>query len=164
MRKKFNLFNNSFRNGNIGEGIIAKRVSESFYKNNPRKPRKKNFYNILFLNYFWNKLIFKPESFTLPPQTTINKIWSEETGISADKIITSILAEKFGLLNNSTELFNALEESHKIYHEDFPGDFVLEFQGERLGMAILDICYISNQEARLIYRFNPEIKNFNGLF
>lgn len=162
MRINVDLFNSSFRNRVSGGQIIANPVNERIYS--PPKIRKRKIKNILCLKYFWNRLLFLPESFTHPPQTPINNIWLEETGISEVRLVRSVLAEKLGLPYNSTKLYIALEESHKIYHEDFPGDFVLEFKGERLGMAILDICYNINQVASPIYRFNPEMKNFKGLF
>ena len=57
-----------------------------------------------------------------------------------------------------------MRNSNKIFHEDYPGDFILEYQGKRLGLMLLDTCYDSNSEAKLIYRFNPNLKSFQGLF
>lgn len=162
MKIKPDLLNSSFNNAYLGEDVISGLLSRELYKNSFKKTQKKK--GINFLKLFWNKLLFIPESFSSEPQTPINKILLKEIGISSDEMISSVLSEKLRLPINSTNLISALKETNKIFHEDYPGDFVLEYQGERLGMAILDICHNSNLEATPIYRFKPEIKNFRGLF
>ncbi|MGA8855252.1 MAG: hypothetical protein WB492_13840 [Christiangramia sp.] len=113
---------------------------------------------------FWEKLIHKPHSFTQTPNTSISTIMQESGGISTSGIIKSILSEKLNLPKDSEALIEAIEKSNKIFHEDYPADFILEYQGERLGMALLDICYDSNRQPKPVYKFNENLKSFSGLF
>ena len=88
----------------------------------------------------------------------------ESGGISTSGIIKSILSKKLNLPKDSEALIEAIEKSNKIFHEDYPADFILEYQGERLGMALLDICYDSNRLPKPVYKFNENLKSFSGLF
>src|SRR5690606_41347364 len=98
----------------------------------------KDFRNFNFLNHYWKKLIFNPQSFTHSPNSDINSILEEEIGPLAYDAINSVLSKKLELPLNSEELLKASEASIKIYHEDYPFDFILEYKGERLGMMMLD--------------------------
>lgn len=117
-----------------------------------------------FLSIFWNKLIKTPQSYIQKPNTDISKILSEENGLCSNNLLSSVLSNKLEIPENSSALKSALEKCNKIFHEDFPGDFVLEYSGDRLGMFLVDICYDSQGNSKLLYRFRPEIKNFRGLF
>jgi hypothetical protein len=86
-----------------------------------------------------------------------------EKEILAANMVKTVLSRILELPMDSKKLSNATENSNKIFHEDYPFDFILEYQGKRLGMMLLDICYNSNNEKKLIYRFNPNLKSFQGL-
>ena len=116
------------------------------------------------LSQFWNLLIAKPESLSQKLNSCISEILEEEKGISANEMITKILSEKLSLEQDSAEVLEAVEKSNQIYHEDFPGDFILEYNGTRLGLFLIDVCYDSSNEATPIYRFRPNLKSFHGLY
>jgi hypothetical protein len=120
------------------------------------------YYNSLI--NFWNRLIFKPKSITQKPNASIFSILEKEKNKLTTDIVKSILSKKLNLSMTSPDLSLALEKSNKIYHEDFPWDFILEYDGERLGIVLLDFCYNSNEESIPIYRFNPDIKSFRGMY
>lgn len=116
------------------------------------------------LSDFWKRLVLKPHSFPQKPQISISKILEEEKGILASNQIKFVLSKKLELPLDSKELLAAMDNSCKIFHEDFPGDFILEYQDERLGMMMLDICFDSHNQAKPVYKFNPRLKSFQGLF
>lgn len=116
------------------------------------------------LSQFWNLLVARPESLSQKPNSCISEILEEEKGISANEMITKILSEKLGLEQDSAEVLNAVEKSNQIYHEDFPGDFILEYNGTRLGLFLSDVCYDSSNEVTPIYRFKPDLKSFHGIY
>ncbi len=116
------------------------------------------------LSHFWNLLIARPESLSQKPNSCISEILEEEEGNSAKEMITKILSEKLSLEKDSAEVLKAVEKSNQIFHEDFPGDFILEYNGTRLGLFLSDVCYDSSNEATPIYRFKPDLKSFNGLY
>lgn len=117
-----------------------------------------------FWNHFWRRLVYTPLSFPQSPNTPISTILEEDMSRLATDSIRSILSKKFELLTSSEELTSALENVSKIFHEDFPYDFILEYKGERLGLMVLDKCYTSVGEEILIYKLNHHITNFRGLF
>lgn len=115
-------------------------------------------------NHFWKRLVFQPLSFPQNPHTPIFNLLEEDIESLAFNSIRSVLSKKLELSMSSEELSKAIENSIKIFHEDFPYDFILEYNGERLGLMLLDKCFTSMGEAELIYKFNPHITNFRGLF
>ncbi|WP_026839410.1 hypothetical protein [Gillisia sp. JM1] len=131
--------------------------------------KKTNSYNwkiegIETLNSFWNRLVSDPESFNQNLGENISTILEKEKMLSASLKVQSVLSRELLLANNSELLLNAIEKCNKIFHEDFPGDFILEYNGNRLGMFLLEICYDFQNKANIDYKFNPEIKSFKGLF
>jgi len=117
------------------------------------------------LSDFWNRLVTTPKSYQHNPNATVSLILQKEKDISASKIIKSVLSRKLGLLNNSKAIQQeVLEKCHKIFHEDFPGDFILEHNGDRLGLFLMDTCYDTHGKAHINYKFEPSIKDFSGLF
>lgn len=112
---------------------------------------------------FWDRLLYKPQSFNQNPNAVISSILLEEKGIAATEVIKSVLSRRLNISKNSTRINNAIKETRKIFHEDFPADFILEYQGERLGMMLLDICYDSNKNPQPVYRFNTNLKSFKGM-
>lgn len=162
MKINLDLLSSSFTSSTIAESVPCKPESENLDIYSSQKFQTKKIKNFNLLN-FWNKLILTPESFSSGHKTPIHAILEKEIAISSIEIISSVLSEKFEFPLNSEILSIAVEDSRKIYHEDYPYDFVLEYKGERLGMVILDFCSNSNEEASPQYRFNPHIKSFHGI-
>ena len=157
-----NSGNNSYL---LDEDIQYNKVFEKLFNDFSTllKP-KKNIRNSNFLNNLWRKLVSDPSSLTQNQNPAISNILEKETGSLVSDAVNSVLSEKLELPTNSKKLSVANEESIKIFHEDYPGDFILEYKGERLGLMMLDKCFNSKGEAHLIYRFNPQIQSFRGLF
>lgn len=165
MKGTSDLLDNSFENiFFFNEGLLAETVKQYLLLDAPQKNEKTQKQPSNPLTNFWKKLIFKPDIFPQSPNTSIYNILEEEKGEMATNVISSVLSKKLELSLNSAALALAMENSIKIFHEDFPWDFILEYNGERLGMVLLDICYNSNNEPVPIYRFNPYLKSFQGLF
>lgn len=160
MKINLDLLSSSFTNSTIVDSLQPE--SETKQIKTSQKPEYKNFN---FLN-FWNRLIFAPECFSSGLKTPIHihTIVEKEIPISSIEIISSVLSEKFGFPKNSITLSNAVEAARKIFHEDHPYDFVLEYNGERLGMVVLDFFSNSNEEGLPLYKFYPHIKSFHGLY
>ena len=162
MKSNSYLLENSIENSCLfDKALLSKNAKEKLPVDFSQKVKIKNFN---FLNNFWNRLLFKPQSFPQKQNASISSLLEEEIGILASRSIKSALAETLELPIDSKKLFNAIQNSNKIFHEDYPGDFILEYQGKRLGMMLLDICYNSNNEAKPVYRFNPNLNSFQGLF
>lgn len=165
MKSNSDLLDNSVENSYlIDEGSLSTTEKEKLLIDFSQKVEIKKIKNFNFLNYFWNRLVCKPQSFPQKQNARISSLLEEEKGILASRFIKSVLSEILELPIDSKKLSNAVLNSNKIFHEDYPGDFILEYQGKRLGMMFLDTCYNSNSEAKLTYRFNPNLKNFQGLF
>jgi len=117
-----------------------------------------------YLNRLWERLIFWPLSFQQNQNSHISNILEEETNLLASESIRAVLSDKLELPLNSKNLSEVIKDSFKIFHEDFPYDFILVYKGERLGMMMLDKCLNSNGDEKLMYRFQPHITSFRGLF
>lgn len=151
-----------FLNGHLPfSNLKDLRSEESLQK---KQYKNKNKSTSKYLNRFWNRLIGNPESFSQHPNYYISDILEEEKNICANEKIASILSDKLNLAQNSDELYKAVKNSIKIFHEDFPGDFILEYNGTRLGLFLLDICYDLNNNGTPVYRFKSNLKSFDGLF
>jgi len=124
------------------------------------KPSSFNF----FLNNFWNRLVTKPEAFKQQINTSVYHLLEEERGLAASNLIQTVLAKHLNISTASGELNKATLKSNKIYHEDFPGDFILEYNGDRLGLFLLDICQDSKGNHTTNYQFKSHIKSFKGLY
>jgi hypothetical protein len=122
---------------------------------------KSNFSNLI---EFWKRLVSKPQSLPQSSNSRISIILEDQKNIPPTQIIKSVLSKKLELPLDSIKLSMALEKCNKIFHEDYPFDFILEYEGKRLGMILLDRCYNSKNEEKLIYRFNSDLKSFEGLF
>lgn len=161
MKINLDLLSSLFTNSIIVDSLPPE--SETKQKKISQKPEYKSLKNFNFLN-FWNRLIFAPECFSSGLKTPIHTIVEKEIAISSNEMISSVLSEKFGFPKNSITLSNAMEATRKIFHEDHPYDFVLEYNGERLGMVVLDFFSNSNEEALPLYRFYSHVKSFHGLY
>lgn len=165
MKSNSDLLDNSVENSYLfDEGLLSKTVKEKLLIDFSQEDKIKKIKYFNFLNNFWNRLVSRPQSFPQKPNASISSLLEEENGISASPFIRSVLAGILELPIDSKKLSNAMQNSNQIFHEDYPCDFILEYQGKRLGMMLLDIYYNSNSEAKLIYRFNPNLKSFQGLY
>jgi len=117
-----------------------------------------------YLSQFWKSLIHDPLSLNQNHNVEICRILETETELLISESIKVVLSRELELPLNSNEISKAIEDSVKIFHEDYPYDFILEYNGRRLGMMLLDKCRNSNGVEEFIYKFNPDIKTFRGLF
>jgi len=133
----------------------TKRTTNFSYKNILRSYQ--------FINNFWNKLISKPDSFGAEMNPDIFQILNEDQGSSATKMITTVITQKLQNSIKSTNLREVIANCNKIFHEDFPGDFILELNGNRMGMFLFDVCYDSNGKPNVNYKYKPEMNSFKDL-
>lgn len=126
--------------------------------------REKRWGSFNCLNNFWNRLISETLSFPHTPNSSISSMLDDEKELLVSHAVRSVLSNHLELPLDSKKLFKLTQECNKIFHEDYPFDFILEYQGKRLGMLLLDKCYNSENQEKLIYRFNPKLKSFDGLF
>jgi len=162
MKSNSDLLDNSVENSD--KGLLLKTVKEKLPIDLSKEVEINKIKNFKFLNDFWNRLVSKPQSFPQNRNASISSLLEEEKGILISRFIGSVLSGILELPLDSKKLSNAVENSNKIFHEDYPFDFILEYQGKRLGMMLIDISYNSKSEAKLIYKFNPNLKSFQGLF
>ncbi len=104
----------------------------------------------------WRRLITNPFKDNHQEEATIYDIFKEDMPIH--ELVKMVLVQKDKLHASAQELQDAVLESNKIFHEDYPGDFILEFKGERLGMFILNNPRAG--EEALNYIFKPGLKSF----
>ncbi len=155
-----NFVGNSYLSDDIKSDNVDKKLPSTLTSDN----KARGLGQFKLLNDFWKRLIFRPTSFPQNPNSNISNILEEETGMMASESIKSVLSNHLDLPIESKNLSEIINNTFKIFHEDFPFDFILEYNGKRLGMMLLDRCNNSNGEEKLIYRFQPHIKNFRGLF
>jgi hypothetical protein len=148
----------------MDENLLLKTKKENLIEDFPKDINKNKLKKFKSLNIFWNRLVSRPQSFAQKPNSSISSMLDEEKNLLASYFIRSVLSEKLELPLNSKKLSEAMQECNKIFHEDYPFDFILEYQGKRLGMLILDKCYDSNHQEKLLYRFRSNLKSFEGLF
>ncbi|MDT0675851.1 hypothetical protein [Autumnicola musiva] len=111
----------------------------------------------------WKKLIACPENDPHDGESTIYDIVQQEGNISLYQLINNVLAEKLNIAHDSPELEAAIHDSNKIFHEDFPGDFILEYEDDRLGMFLLESQKKLDQvesDEEVTYTFRPDYKSF----
>ncbi|MDT0686043.1 hypothetical protein [Autumnicola psychrophila] len=117
-----------------------------------------------FLNT-WQKLIDAPQSFPEQELTPVSTyVIREDSQQAEESMLREILCNTLNLESGSYELTQALEVTNKIYHEDFPGSYILEYKGDRLGMFFLDIRKRVNGISEVNYEFLPQVKTFKYLF
>jgi hypothetical protein len=165
MKHDFHLVDESAPNSNLfnNENLLLKSKKEQPPENLSKKVDTNNLGIFNSLSNFWKRLVSNPLSFPQTPNSSISSMLEDEKEILAANMVKTVLSRILELPMDSKKLSNATENSNKIFHEDYPFDFILEYQGKRLGMMLLDICYNSNNEKKLIYRFNPNLKSFQGL-
>lgn len=159
MKRNFNLVEDLYKKNYRGNSFNKENSSNEFlYSNNHYQSE---IYNNLM--QFWKRLVARPSSYPQNQHLRISTILEEELGIQCSNLIKFILSRKLRLTEDSQELLQAIEACNQIFHEDYPGDFILEYNDERLGMMILANCGNSKNKFELEYKFNPGLKSFRGL-
>ena len=109
----------------------------------------------------WQTLIMNPLYFSYDSETSVEDvILREQSKFHETQMLKMVLSKEFDFDLNSIEVLNATKNCRKIFHEDYPGNYILEFQGNRLGMFELSICKNSLNEYNLKYHFKSNIKRF----
>ncbi len=166
MKNHSYLVDESAHNSDLlnGENLLLKSKKEQAPENLSQDVDKNNLRYFNSINKFWKRLVSKPLSFSQTPNASISSMLDEEKDLLASHFIRSVLSKSLDLPLNSKKLSSAMQECNKIFHEDYPFDFILEYQGKRLGMLLLDKCYDSDNQGKLLYRFRSNLKSFEGLF
>ena len=111
---------------------------------------------------WWQRLIHDPESFPQSEDTPVgNMVMQKESQIYENELIKNVLSRFLNLANDSVEVLRAMKKSNKIFHEDFPGNYILEYKGNRLGMFFLRTAKGLNNSYDVSYEFNPKVKSFD---
>ncbi|MBI6116585.1 hypothetical protein [Salegentibacter maritimus] len=153
---------NSYSFKDLNSVLENKKEEELKKPHENNNSKKSNLFSVLIS--FWNRLVATPKNFPQAAHTEISSILKTEKNIVADKKIKLVLSKILDLPVDSENLLKAVANSKKIFHEDYPFDFILEYQNKRLGMMLLDVCYNEKNQEEIDYNFNPELKSFKGLF
>ena len=113
---------------------------------------------------WWNRLITEPESFPHSDDTPLSKmVLQKESQIYENELVRSVMARFLNMAQDSVELLRAVAKSNKIFHEDFPGNYILEYKGKRVGMFWLKSEPGINGSVDVSYEFHPQIKSFKWM-
>ena len=87
MKSNSDLLDNSVENSYLfDEGLPTKIAKEKLLMDFSQEVEIKKIKNFNFLNYFWNRLVAKPQSFPQKQNASISSLLEEEKGISLYKI------------------------------------------------------------------------------
>ncbi|HEA31084.1 MAG TPA: hypothetical protein ENH91_14015 [Leeuwenhoekiella sp.] len=113
-------------------------------------------------NSFWQKLILSPESNKEADNTSLNQlIIKKEGSIYENDFLRGVLAETLQLDEKSSLLNKALDTCTKIYHEDYPGSYVIAYEGKRLGICFVNVEKGVQDTVEVSYQFNPNLTRFH---
>lgn len=87
---------------------------------------------------------------------------SEETLLKENAIIQEVLKEHTAFASED-ELLLAVQKCTKIFHEDFPGNYILAYKGKKLGMFVLKCIPESSDSYALTYFYHADLTDFNYL-
>lgn len=111
---------------------------------------------------FWQNLIVHPESNKGSDKTPLTSlIIKKEGSIYESNFLHEVLAENLQLVETDPEVDKAVKQCTKIYHEDYPGSYVLAYQGKRLGICFLNVIKGVNNTVEVSYQFNSKITRFS---
>jgi hypothetical protein len=117
-----------------------------------------------FLNT-WRNLMESPQIFPEQEETPISAyVINDNSKEEEEQMLSEVLCNSLNLESGSYSLSQAIEATNKIYHEDFPGSYIVEHQGERLGLFYLNIRSRVNGTSEVNYEFLPKVKSFKYLF
>lgn len=113
----------------------------------------------------WQRLIAFPESFPQDAKTAIGDLGlQKENLLLENNMIKGIISAHLEEADGQDNITAAIESSTKIFHEDFPGSYILTYNRKRLGMFRLSICKNDNGTYVMSYKFNPKITSFKELY
>lgn len=93
---------------------------------------------------FWQNLILHPKSVNDGDETPLTSLIIKKEGhIYESKFLHEVLAETLQLGETDPAIDQAIKQCTKIYHEDYPGSYVLAYQGKRLGLCFLNHSSLS---------------------
>ncbi|MCM4156117.1 hypothetical protein [Gramella sp. AN32] len=145
----FGLFNSSTAEPKKAyelKGAIFGKVSEQEIN---------SFYNT------WRTLVMNPLSFSYNNKASVEQIiLQEESKFHETEILKIILSKELDLPIESNYLKNKIADCNKIFHEDFPGNYILELNGSRLGLFVLSICKNNSGNFNLRYTFKSDVTRF----
>lgn len=108
----------------------------------------------------WNRILMQSDCFKVGDKTPLSILVPGESIIKKEQaIVKRALAEKFDM-PMGPEVTNISKSCNRIFHEDFPGHFILEYKGKRLGMFFLNFCEEYEGVFKLSYRFKNDLKSF----
>ncbi len=110
---------------------------------------------------WWERLITAPESFSQSDDTPLSKmVIQKESQIYENELVNGVMSRFLNLAVDSVELSRAVKKSNKIFHEDFPGNYILEYNGKRIGMFCLRAEAGLNNSLDVGYEFYPKVQSF----
>nr|WP_031425155.1 hypothetical protein [Flavimarina sp. Hel_I_48] len=110
----------------------------------------------------WQNLVSNPESNEEADEALLTRfILKEEGAIYENDFLWKVLMDNLKLSEDSEELNHAFQNCTKIYHEDYPGSFVLMHNGRRLGICFLNIEKGINDTVEVSYQFNSNLTSFH---
>ena len=113
----------------------------------------------------WQILITHPEGFPQDASTPISKFLPPKISVSLiDEMVETVISAHHNLACNQEELAEAMKKSNKIFHEDYPGSYILMCNRKRLGMFMFSVCNNDNSTYRVSYQFNSKITSFKDLY
>ncbi|MDT0688822.1 hypothetical protein RM549_03450 [Salegentibacter sp. F188] len=117
-----------------------------------------------FLNA-WQKLIDSPQTFPEQEETPVaTYVINDNSKEEEEQMLSEVLCNSLNLEPNSAASWEAIKATNKIYHEDFPGSYIIEHKGERLGIFFLTIRNRVNGISEVSYEFLPNVRSFNYIF
>ncbi|MDT0650125.1 hypothetical protein [Autumnicola edwardsiae] len=113
----------------------------------------------------WHKLVHSPQSFPEKDDTPISTyVIHEDSREEEERMLSTVLSDLLDLQPHSEGLLKALENTNKIYHEDFSGSYILEHNRERLGIFFLEVRNCVNGTSEVSYEFLPGLKSFKYVY
>lgn len=111
----------------------------------------------------WNRILIQSDYFKVSDKTPLSKLVSGENIIHKERtMVKRVLSEKLDM-PMGPEVTNIAKSCKRIFHEDFPGHFILEYNGKRLGMFFLNFCKEREGVFNLSYHFKKDLKSFTYL-
>lgn len=108
----------------------------------------------------WNRILMQSDCFKVSDKTPLSILVPGVNIINREHaMVRRVLSEKFDI-PVGPELISISKSCNRIFHEDFPGHFILEYKGKRLGMFFLNFCKEREGVFNLSYRFKNDLKSF----
>lgn len=112
----------------------------------------------------WQRLIAIPESFPQDANTPISDfILQKEIHFLINDMNKAVISAHLQDTGEQDNIAETNKSSTKIFHEDYPGSYILAYNKKRLGMFRLSICRRDNGTYEMSYKFDPTILSFKEL-